>query len=162
MGLSNSSLNKNNHKTCFMFYHIARYHVIHHVVRNHVEKITSVFLCLISIHTKMLTATAMKMKMQMKMFQNTQNTIVMISILFASVVQVVVQVVRLNLATRLLLDFYSNSTRLLLEFYSTGTWLQHFLLSKFTCRPVDSTSTRILLDFYSNSTRQVNGYSSFF
>ena len=61
--------------------------------------------------------------------------------------------------------------------YSTLLWLQKFLLSKFTCRPVDSTSTRHcsgystvtrlcsetselrncrqtrLLDFYSTSTR---------
>ena len=120
--------------------------------------------------------------------------------LFASGVQVVAQVVRLNLAarllpdfystgkwhststrlllgfysaftrqvngTRLLLDFYSASTRqvngirLLLDFYSTGKWLQQFLLSKFTCRPVDSTSTRLCSIGQKCETVAKNGYST--
>ena len=60
MGLSDSSFNSN--RNFFLFYHIARYHVIRHVVLNYVERVTIVFL--ISIHTGMLIAIAMKMKMK--------------------------------------------------------------------------------------------------
>ena len=49
MGLSESGL-----KPFSFFYHIVKYHVIHHVVLNYVEKITIAFL--ISIHTEMLIA----------------------------------------------------------------------------------------------------------
>ena len=50
-----------------LFKAFVRYHVIHHAALKYAEKITIV--CLISIHTNMLTATAMKMKIHITMFQ---------------------------------------------------------------------------------------------
>ena len=53
MGLSESAL-----KPFIVFYHIVKYHVIAHAVPTYVEKITIAIL--ISIHTKTLSAIAMK------------------------------------------------------------------------------------------------------
>ena len=61
MGLSESSLTTIT-KPFSLVYHIARYHVIHHVVLNYAEKITIV---LNTDTHKMLIATAMKMKIRM-------------------------------------------------------------------------------------------------
>ena len=52
MGLSEPALKP------FNFYHTVKYHVVHHVMLKHVEKITIAIL--ISIHTKTLSAIAMK------------------------------------------------------------------------------------------------------
>ena len=90
MGLSESAL-----KPSSLFYHIVKYHVMHHVVLNYVEKITIAFL--MSIHTKTLSAMMKnREKHNNNLLRNVPQQVIIIYVLFASVVQVVVQVVVLG------------------------------------------------------------------